>query len=502
MLISKIFRGCQDVKVPACLLLISFFSASPHMVSAPAPDAPSTPNILWVIAEDMGPELGCYGYQGVSTPNLDRIAGEGVIYSRAFTTAPVCSPSRSGFMTGMYQTSIGAHNHRSHRDDGYRLPDGVRVITDILHDGGYYTGNLVDLTGDPEERFYRGTGKTDWNFSYQEGKKPFDTDKWADLKNNQPFYAQVNFPESHRGDSWDDAHTNIDTRADPEKVRIPPYYPDHQVTRKVWAQYLNAIMAFDKKVGFILGKLEEEHLLENTVVVVFGDNGRAMVRAKQWPYESGLHVPLLIRWPKNIPYPEGFNPGTTDSRLISIIDVSATSLSIAGITPPALMQGRVFLGKDASPPREYVFGGRDRGDETVDRIRTVRDKRFRYIRNYYPERPFLQLNRYKEWTYPILRLMRDLHGRNELNEIQAYLFNPARPSEELYDLQEDPYEIHNLAAEEGYQGTRKRLAAALDTWIMETNDQGRYPESREIIESWEQLQKENYERREKVKIVY
>ena len=349
-------------------------------VSLIASENRKTPNILWIIAEDMGPEMGCYGNPDVSTPHLDRIASEGVIYTRAYTTAPVCSPSRSAFMTGMYQTSIGAHNHRSHRDDGYRLPDGVRVITDILREGGYYTGNIVDLSADPEEHFYRGTGKTDWNFTYpgNEFQKPFDTDRWSDLQAHQPFYAQVNFPESHRGESWDTAHEHLEQPADPSKVPIPPYYPDHEITRKVWAQYLNAVMAFDKKVGYVLDLLEKEGLLENTVVVVFGDNGRAMVRSKQWPYESGLHVPLLIRWPKNFAAPAGFSRGEVDSRLLSIIDLSATTLRVVGIEPPMLMQGRVFLGADASPPRDYVFGGRDRGDETVDRIRTVRDERFRY----------------------------------------------------------------------------------------------------------------------------
>lgn len=469
-----------------------------------ASEKQKTPNILWIIAEDMGPEIGCYGHPEVFTPHLDRIAREGVLYTNAYTTAAVCSPSRSAFMTGMYQTSIGAHNHRSHRDDGYLLPEGIKVITDILRAGGYFTGNIVDLSGNNDEEFYRGTGKTDWNFTYS-GKvsdKPFDTDRWSDLRSRQPFYAQINFPESHRGDSWDTAHEHLGKRADPSKVRIPPYYPDHEITRRVWAQYLNAVMAFDKKVGYILDKLEMENLLENTVVVVFGDNGRAMVRSKQWPYESGLHVPLLIRWPANFPSPTGFTPGEKDSRLLSIIDLSATTLSIAGINPPMMMQGRVFLGENAAPPREFLFGGRDRGDETVDRIRTVRDKRFRYIRNYYPDRPFLQLNRYKEWSYPVLGLMRSLHEEGELDEIQEYLFNPTRPSEELYDLENDPYEIDNLAASPEYSGLKQHLAAVLDTWIMETNDQGRFPEPVEVIEHWEQQMKDYYSEREKSKIVY
>ena len=498
--LTNVFSGLKSLLPCLALFILGLvFLSVPALGDAPR--IPAKPNILWIIAEDMGPELGCYGNPLVVTPNLDRIAEEGVMYTRAYTTAPVCSPSRSAFMTGMYQTSIGAHNHRSHRDDGHTLPDGVRVITDILRDSGYFTGNIRDLTGNPEDQFYRGTGKTDWNFTY-EGEKPFDTDKWSDLKDHQPFYAQVNFPESHRGESWDAAHEHVDQRADPEKVEFPPYYPDHEITRKVWAQYFNAIMAFDKKAGFIISKLETEDLLENTVVIIFGDNGRAMVRSKQWPYESGLHVPLLIRWPRNFKSPEGFAPGRADHRLLTMIDVSATTLSIAGIVPPLVMQGRVFLGENAAPPRKYVFGGRDRGDETVDRIRTVRDNRFRYIRNYYPDRPFLQLNRYKEWTYPILQLMRKLHDQGKLSKVQDYLFNPTRPAEELYELENDPYEINNLAADYVYADIKQNLSDVLDAWIMETNDQGRFPESPEIIDKWDKAMEEYYGKRENTKVVY
>ncbi|RME96269.1 MAG: DUF229 domain-containing protein, partial [Verrucomicrobia bacterium] len=238
--------------------------------------AAARPNILWLIAEDLGPELGCYGHPEVRTPHLDRLAAEGVRYTRMFTTGPVCSASRSAFMTGMYQMSIGAHNHRSHRHDGFRLPPGVRVLTDWLRDAGYFTANIVDLTGDPQEKFFRGTGKTDWNFTYD--GQPFDSKRWADLKDHQPFYAQINFPETHRGHSWDTAHEHIEQPADPAKVKLPPYYPDHPEARADWAQYLNAVMALDRKIGFVLQKLEEDGLADNTVVVFMGDHGRAMIR--------------------------------------------------------------------------------------------------------------------------------------------------------------------------------------------------------------------------------
>ncbi|MFA7003871.1 MAG: sulfatase, partial [Verrucomicrobiia bacterium] len=256
------------------------------------------PNILWLIAEDFGPHLGCYGTKEVWTPNLDKLASDGVRYTRAFTTAPVCSASRSAFMTGMYQTAIGAHNHRSHRDDGYKLPDGVRVLPDWLRDAGYFTANLREL---PKEFGFKGTGKTDWNFTYE--GKPYDSDQWDDLKSHQPFYAQINFHETHR-------KFNGEKRADPAKVVIPPYYPDHPVTRTDWAAYLDAASELDRKIGLILKQLETDGLVDNTVVIFFGDNGQAHVRGKQFCYDSGLLVPLIIRWPEKAGPPGDFKPGS------------------------------------------------------------------------------------------------------------------------------------------------------------------------------------------------
>ena len=465
----------------------------PFGPAAVAEEGPPRPNILWIIAEDMGPELGAYGYGGIETPHLDRLAAEGMLFTHAFTTAPVCSTSRSAFMTGMYQTSIGAHNHRSHRDDGYQLPPGVRVLTDWLRPAGYFTANVVHLTEDPDESFFRGTGKTDWNFTY-EGPR-FDSDRWADLAPREPFYAQVNFSETHRGPAWDESHLHIEHPADPAQVQLPPYYPDHPEVRADWAQYLNTVMALDRKVGRVLRKLEEDGLADSTVVVFMGDHGRAMIRGKQWPYDSGLHVPLIVRWPRGLPAPKGYEPGTVSDRLVASIDVSATTLALAGVDPPLLMQGRVFLGEEATPPREFVFGGRDRGDETVDRIRTVRTRTHRYIRNYYPERPLLQLNRYKEWAYPVIGLMRDLAAEGKLDEAQARLLAPTRPAEELYDLDADPWEIRNLAASAAHREILERLRGVLDTWIVETNDQGRFPEDPSIPASWEARMTDNYDQR-------
>jgi arylsulfatase A-like enzyme len=429
--------------------------------------AADRPNILWLIAEDFGPELGCYGTPQVWTPNLDRLAAAGVRYTHAYTTAPVCSASRSAFMTGMYQTTIGAHNHRSHRDDGYHLPPGVRVLSDRMRAAGYSTANLRRL---PESFGFSGTGKTDWNFTYDGA--PFDSDRWADLRAHQPFFAQINFEETHR-------KFRAPRKADPARVVIPPYYPDHPVTRRDWAEYLDAASELDRKVGLILRQLEVDGLADHTVVVFMADHGQAHVRGKQFCYEEGLHIPLIIRWPGSGGRPDSFRPGTVDDRFVEAIDLAPTFLAIARVAKPAGMQGRVFLGDRAEPPRTYVFGARDRCDETVFRLRTVRDRRYRYIRNFTPDRPFLQANAYKERSYPVWNLLKELHGRGQLTPVQEVLTAATMPPEELYDLDHDPHEIHNLATSDRAEhcAALERLRGALQRWIAETNDQGRTFES-------------------------
>jgi N-sulfoglucosamine sulfohydrolase len=431
---------------------------------------PKRPNILWLIAEDMGPEaMSCSGTPQASTPNLDRLAAQGVRYTR-FYNGHVCSPSRSSFMTGMYAVTIGAHNHRSHRDDGYKLPEGVRALTDWMRDAGYFTANLVRL---PPACGFRGTGKTDWNFTYE--GKPFDSANWDDLKIHQPFYAQINFQETHRT-------YKAPKRADPAKVAIPPYYPDHPVTRADWAAYLDAASELDRKMGLVLKQLETDGLAESTIVVFFGDNGQSHVRGKQFCYEEGLHVPAVIRWPKDFPAPAQFRPGAVDDRLLHGIDLAPTMLDIAGAPKPPKMQGRIFLGGHCEPTREYVFGARDRCDETVMRIRTVRDARWRYIRNFTPEKPFLSPNAYKERQYPVWNLLKELHAQGKLTPAPGFLCQPAMPPEELYDLQTDPHEIHNLATSDQpeHQAALKRLRGVLEKWIEDANDQGRTFEPAEI----------------------
>jgi arylsulfatase A-like enzyme len=428
--------------------------------------APKRPNILWIIAEDMGPHFACYGTQEVATPNLDRLAKQGVRYTRFYTTAPVCSPSRSAFMTGMYQTTIAAHNHRSNRDRP--LPAGVRLLSQWMEDAGYFTANIVAM-----QKGLKGTGKTDWNF--QAPAKAFDSSDWAELKQHRPFFAQINFSDSHRA-------FTAPKHADPAKVALPPYVPDHPIAREDMAKYLDEVTNFDRLVGIVLRKLEEDGLAEDTIVIVFADNGECHVRGKQFCYEEGLHVPLIVRWPQKLAAPKHYQPGLVDERLLMAIDLAPTVLDIAGAKVPAKMQGQVFLGERAGPARQYVFGARDRCDMTVMRIRAVRDERYRYIRNFTPDTPFLAYNEYKIRSYPVWTLLPKLHAEGKLTPEQAFLCQPKMPKEELYDLREDPHQVRNLADAAAHQKTLGRLRGVLEEWIEQTNDQGRVFETPETVE--------------------
>ncbi len=421
--------------------------------------AESKPNILWIIAEDIGPDLGCYGDPDSRTPKLDQLAAEGRLYRNAYSTGPVCSSSRSAFCTGVYQTSFGAQHHRSHRGDGYKLPAGVRLITERLREVGYFTANVRTL---PSALGFNGAGKTDWNFTPDQ--KPFDSDHWADLKSHQPFYAQVNLHETHR--PYEKARTNP---TDPAKVTLPPYLADDPVAHEDWAVYHDAINDLDAKVGAVLGLLKGEGLADNTIVFFFGDHGRECFRGKYFAYEQGCHDSLIVRWPGKLP------AGTQSDELVSLIDVTATSLSLAGIKLPADFHGQPFLGSDARK-REYLFTARDRIDDTLDRVRTVRDARFKYMRNFEPERPYIQPMPYAEHTNPNFNLMKELFAAGKLNADQSKFMAAHRPAEELYDLQDDPWEFHNLAAAPEHAATLKRLRETLDGWMKDTHDQGDIPE--------------------------
>jgi N-sulfoglucosamine sulfohydrolase len=450
--------------------------------------AAKKPNILWLVGENLAHDLGAYGAKNVHTPHLDRLAAEGVRYTNVFATNPACAPSRSAFFTGMYQTTTDTHPMRSHRNDGFRLPEGVRPITHRLRDAGYFTANLKTLGGQEV-----GTGKLDLNFVNEGPIYDPDSSDWAALPKEKPFFAVVNALESeydiYDRQTWkrsrvewvgEREHAKIAT---PANVTPPPYYPDHPVVREEWARYLNSVSGMDQRFGLVLAKLRAEGREEDTIIVFFGDNGRLEPRGIHWCYDSGLRVPLIIRWPKNFPAPPQFSPGSVNAELISLIDLTATTLYAAGVPRPALMQGHSFLGERSGPPRTYVFAARDRIDETEQRIRSVHDKRFHYIRTLSAGPTFASLNRYKEKCFPILPLMRQLLAEGKLTGAALDLMKRRGPSEELYDLQADPHEIQDLAESNTpeHREALARLRAALDTWMVETGDRGDIPEPREVV---------------------
>ena len=419
----------------------------------------NTPNILWLIAEDLSAaDLGSYGNPAAVTPNLDRLAAEGTRYANAFTTTPVCSPSRSSLITGMYNTTINAHNHRSHvgskspYQTGYRLPEPVKIIPRYLKEAGYTTFIW---------------GKTDYNFNW-DNEYDFDhstnaplkpeLQNWQQLKQQQPFFAQIHFKETHH--PWK-GHPKV---VDRSRIKLPPIYPETPDAIEQWGQYLDELAALDTKIGSVLQRLKADGLLDNTIIFFLSDHGREQLRAKQWVYDAGIHVPLIVHWPGHLP------SNAVDHQMISLIDVSATSLALAGIKPPAYMDGQNFLEPDATP-RGHVVATRDRDDETFDRVRAVRTQRYKYIRNYYPELPWTQFNYYIEHTvdgtsnYPMFNLMKSLHSSGELTPEQALFWAPEKPAEELYDLKEDPFETVNLAERKEMAGTLEQMRQYLREWI-------------------------------------
>ena len=457
---------------------------------APAELTGDRPNILWIVGENLKLDLGCYGAKNVRTPNLDGLAARGMRYTHAFSTSPVCAPSRSAFFVGMYQTTSDTHNMRSHREDGYRLPEGVRPITHRLRDVGYFTANIKTLGNEVV-----GSGKLDLNF-VNEGTL-YEGDTWEDLKAHQPFFAQVNTLEAeydiYDRQTWrqprvewkgERTHEQIAT---PDNVTPPPYYPDHPLVRTEWARYLNSISGMDKTVGKILTQLKADGLADNTIVIFFGDNGRIEPRGIHWCYDTGLHVPLIVHMPEQVAKPRNYRSGKVSHEVISLIELTSTTLNFAGIDRPKGMDGRIFLGNRLGPEREYAFSARDRIDETVNRIRSVRGKRYHYIRNYYPDRHFTSLNRYKEKCFPIKPLMRDLMSQGRLTGPPAELMLPTVSPEQLFDTHNDPHEINNLAdsKEMEHREALIRMRTALSVWMVETQDQGVFPEPEAVVAPFE-----------------
>ncbi len=434
------------------------------------PAAASRVNVLWINMDDVGAQMPCYGEVAIQTPHIDRLVREGTLFTRAFLTAPVCSTSRSAMITGMYQTTIGAHHHVSGRGPHHiQLPAHVEPVTAIFQRAGYYTCN-----GDYPSQT-KGLGKTDYNFDWDESI--YDGADWANRQRGQPFFAQIQLwgGKNRNGNGhWyvTEAPQALGTLTSPADVTLPPYYPNDPVLLNDWAQYLDCIRYCDRQVGEILRRLEDEQILDQTIIILMGDNGVSHARGKQFLYDEGIRMPFIVRGPA-IPR------GAVRTDLIEQIDMAPTSLAWAGLDVPAWMQGRDLFSPDYQK-RDAVFAARDRCGETVDRIRSVRTESFKYIRNYYPARPLLQPTNYKD-TKPILIRLRELHAAGQLSPLQEQLlFAPSRPAEELYDVNSDPFETVNLAGNPQYATTLAELRARLDRWAHETNDPA--PESADVYE--------------------
>jgi len=439
------------------------------------------PNILWVSCEDISPDLGCYGDNYAVTPNMDKLAAQGVRYTNVYTNAGVCAPSRSGLITGMYPTTIGTHYMRCKGVP----PAGVKCFSEYLRAAGYYCTNnsKTDYQFDPPMTAWdESSKKAHWR------NRAKDRPAYPKARpSGRPFFAVINLTISHESKNWPKRGEKL--MHDPAKAVVPPYYPDTPIVRENLARYYDNVTKMDEQAGAILQQLEDDGLADSTIVWFWGDHGRGLPRAKRWIYDSGIHVPLIIRVPEkwreyamgsrkagSLPDSlDALKPGTVNDKLIAFIDFAPTMLSLAGVKIPEHIQGQAFLGSQKAQPRQYIFAARDRMDEAYDIIRAVRDKRYKYIRNYMPH-----LTRGQDIEYmnrmPIMQEMRRLNAEGKLEGPQKQYFEPTKPVEELYDTLNDPHEVENLAGNPKYKDVLERMRQVHQKWIKETSDIGLIPE--------------------------
>ncbi len=437
------------------------------------------PNVVWITNEDMSPHLGVYGDALARTPVLDRLARESVRYTHAFTTAPVCAPSRAAIITGMYQNAIGAQHMRTTEDRVPELPGPylavppfyVKAFPERLRATGYYTTNRV---------------KTDYQFG-----EPFtvwdDRSEKAHWRNrrdrSQPFFSVFNLLVTHESQIFPSSPARKDKPlvTDPRKIAVPPYYPDTPLVREELARMYDNIADMDSQVGEILRELEADGLAENTIVFYWSDHGDGVPRAKRSLYDSGLRVPLMIRWPKSLAPP--FAPGTVSDELVSFVDLAPTVLALAGAEIPGHLQGRVLVGPKAGPPPTYVFAARDRMDQEYDMMRSARDARFLYVRNMMPELPYAGHIIYRNQSAIMQEWLR-LQVAGTLTGPAALWMRSNRPAEELYDVQADPHQIRDVSGESGHRARLERMRRAVTHWMGRIDDQGLIAEAEMIQRMW------------------
>lgn len=428
------------------------------IAAQPQADLPP-PNILWVSSEDNGPHLGAYGDDYATTPNLDALAARGLIYRNAWSTVPVCAPARTTIISGLYPASTGAQHMRSRS----RLPDGFRFFPQVLREAGYYVTNNSKEDYNLEKPGGQGAV---WHESSREAH-------WRNRPDGAPFFAVFNFTVTHESQIRRRPHTQVH---DPARVRVPAYHPDTPEVRQDWAQYYDKLTEMDALVGERLAELEAAGLADDTIVFYWGDHGPGLPRGKRAALQTGLHVPLIVSIPEKYRHlaPAEYVPGGDTDRLVGFIDFAPTMLSLAGIEPPAHFQGRAFLGAHEAEPNEVIFGFSDRMDERYDLVRSVRDKRYVYARNFLVDRPYGQRLSYQMET-PTTQVWLRLFQEGKLNEAQARFWRE-KPSEELYDLENDPDLVNNLASSSAHAADRERLAAALRRQLLTIRDLSFLPE--------------------------
>jgi len=427
-------------------------------------------NILWLVTEDISPYLSCYGDSTAHTPNLDRLAKEGVRYSNVYDVSGVCAPSRSALITGMYPTCLGTDNMRTQNafpqigipKYSVVLPPEVKMFSQYLRESGYYCTNHA------KDDYQFEALKAGWD----------DNSNTAHYKNRppgKPFFSVFNFGVTHESQIWE--KKNDPLLVDPKKIILPPYYPESPVIRKDMARMYSNIMEMDNQVGAMLKELEEHGLLDSTIIVWYSDNGGPLPRGKREVYNSGLHVPMIIR------FPHSKNAGTVDNQLISFVDFAPTVLSLAGVKVPAYMQGQAFTGLQKKTQRKYIYAARDRMDTCYDMVRTVGDGRYKYYKNFQPEKPYIQNISYRLQMDLMKELLR-LNEERKLNEVQKLWFRKTKPAEELYDTRNDPYELNNIAGDTRYRTIRNQLKKELEHWMKQTDDKGFIPEKKFIESMW------------------
>ena len=446
-----------------CLVAVAATSAT-----VAAPSQVLRPNVLWITCEDTSPTLGCYGDRYARTPHLDRLASQGVRWSRAFATASVCAPARSCLITGMYAASLGTQNLRS----TFPVPAAIKGFPTYLRQAGYFTSNNV---------------KTDYNLANEAAFIRESWDRcdsqahWRQRRPGQPFFSVFNIMDTHqsRSNVWsfEQFEKEIGSklapaeRHDPAKAIVPPYYPDTPLVRRTLARCYDCITAMDKEAGRLLAQLDEDGLADDTIVFFYGDGGVGMPRGKRTNYDTGLRVPLIIRFPEKFRNLAPLPAGAMSDRLVSFVDFAPTVLSLAGLSAPEYMQGQAFLGPKAGTPRQYVYGARDRVDEAFDVSRSVRDARWLYVRNYMPHLSWMQPEGFSDQSL-MRRELVELAAHKKLNAAQWTYAAPTRPLEELFDTDADPCQLHNLAASSAHQETLERMRRQLRQWLLEVRDVG------------------------------